>query len=282
METSVFAGFEYRGLSNLGDNIQSIATERLLPDITQRFDRDTLAMANPSVPMYIVMNGWFSHQPQTCLPQFKNLQPIFWGFHITDWNDSWNYFSRREVADYLKRYEPIGCRDPYTAERLSKLGIKTFVSYCLTLTFPKRKQIPEDGKVFVVDFPQNSLPEALKRNFVYCSHYTPFKDREDVKRFYAEQLLQIYQNKARLIVTTRLHCLLPCVAMGIPVVFFNNPDDYRISWVKDLGIKINTLKKIDETDWSPHLIDMEGLKSELVKRFLNKVSMQIDNHSSYR
>lgn len=58
-----FAGFEYRGLNNLGDYIQSVAVERLLPTIEQRFDRDALAYANPLVPMSIVMNGWFSHHP---------------------------------------------------------------------------------------------------------------------------------------------------------------------------------------------------------------------------
>ena len=36
-----FVGFEYRGLNNLGDYIQSVALERLLPTIEQRFDRDT-------------------------------------------------------------------------------------------------------------------------------------------------------------------------------------------------------------------------------------------------
>ena len=37
-----FAGFEYRGLNNLGDYIQSVAVERLLPVIEQRFDRVSL------------------------------------------------------------------------------------------------------------------------------------------------------------------------------------------------------------------------------------------------
>ena len=36
-----FAGFKYRGLNNLGDNIQSVAVEQLLPTLEQRFDRDT-------------------------------------------------------------------------------------------------------------------------------------------------------------------------------------------------------------------------------------------------
>ena len=63
MKRDRFAGFEYHRLNNLGDNIQSIATERLLPEkVVRRFDRDTLSYAYPSEPMKIVMNGWFSYR----------------------------------------------------------------------------------------------------------------------------------------------------------------------------------------------------------------------------
>lgn len=273
MGTVQFAGLAYRGLNNLGDHIQSIATERLLPGITQRFNRDTLAYANPTVPLSIVMNGWFSHHPETCLPRSVNLHPIFWGFHITDTNDSWDYFSQKEVLRYLRQYEPIGCRDPYTAERLSALGVETFVSYCLTLTLPRREKEPENGKVFVVDAFQVPLPEELKKESIYYTHISFFKYRDALKRLHAKQLLQLYRSEARLVVTTRLHCLLPCIAMGIPVVFFNNPSDYRVSWVKEIGVKIYTLQEIEEVDWSPTLIDYEVQKKILQRNFSCLVSL---------
>ena len=52
-----FAGFKYRGLNNLGDIIQSVAVEQLLPTLEQRFDRDTLTYANSVVLMLIMTNG---------------------------------------------------------------------------------------------------------------------------------------------------------------------------------------------------------------------------------
>ena len=267
MKTQNFAGFEYRGSTNLGDDIQSIAVERLLPNVVRRFDRDTLAYAHSIVPLSIVMNGWFSHHPETCLPHSTNLYPIFWGFHITDWNSSWEYFSRREVVDYLKRYEPIGCRDPYTADRLSRLGIKTFVSYCLTLTLPRREKEPENGKIFVVDAYQIPLPKELEVKATYYTHTSRFKYRGALKRWHARHLLHIYYSDASLVVTSRLHCLLPCIAMGIPVIFFNNPNDYRVSWVKELGVKIYTLKELEEMDWNPKPIDFEKEKKKLIDTF---------------
>ena len=262
-----FAGFEYRGLNNLGDYIQSVAVERLLPAIEQRFDRDTLAYANPVVPMSIVMNGWFSHHPQTCLPLSDKLTPLFWGFHITDCNDSWSYFSRKEIVNYLKRYEPIGCRDPYTADRLSQLGVETFVSYCLTLTLPKRECQENCDKVIVVDGEGIPLPAELKEQAVYYTHIIPGKNREAIKRVYARLMLKMYRTEARLVVTTRLHCLLPCVAMGIPVIFFNNPDNYRTSWVRDIGVEIHTLQDIGRVDWNPTPIDIEKWNKDLIRGF---------------
>ena len=267
MGTVQFAGLAYRGLNNLGDHIQSIATERLLPSIVQRFNRDTLAYANPTVPLSIVMNGWFSHHPETCLPRSVNLHPVFWGFHITDTNDSWDYFSQKEVLRYLRQYEPIGCRDPYTAERLSALGVETFVSYCLTLTLPRREKKPENGKVFVVDAFQVPLPEELKKEAIYYTHISFFKYRDALKRLHARRLLHVYRSEARLVITSRLHCLLPCMAMGIPVVFFNNPNDYRVSWVKELGVKIYTLQDWKQIDCSLSPIDYEKQKAIWIRNF---------------
>lgn len=38
-----FGGFRYNRLNNLGDQIQSIATENFLPELNRRFTRDTLS-----------------------------------------------------------------------------------------------------------------------------------------------------------------------------------------------------------------------------------------------
>ncbi|WP_279136535.1 hypothetical protein [Parabacteroides johnsonii] len=78
----------------------------------------------------------------------------------------------------------------------------------------------------------------------------------------------MYKTEARLVVTTRLHCLLPCVAMGIPIIFFNNPDNYRTSWVRDIGVEIYELQDIGRVDWNPTLIDIEKRKKDLIKDFL--------------
>ena len=101
MKTYPFTSFEYYESTNLSDNIQSLVTERLFPNIVKRFDRDTLAYAPPMAPSTIVMNEWFSYHPETCLPCFSHLCPIFE-----------SYFPRKDVINYLvccvvKRYWEI-------------------------------------------------------------------------------------------------------------------------------------------------------------------------------
>ena len=148
------------------------------------------------------------------------------------------------------------------------MGIKTHVTYCLTLTFPKREQQPLNGKIIVVDLPHNLLPQYIHKQAAYYSHSLPGNGyRESLKRILARELLNIYHKQARLVITSRLHCLLPCIAMEIPVIFFGNPDDYRISWVTELGVNIFTKNDLDKIDWNPVPISFEKRKMDMINQF---------------
>jgi hypothetical protein len=123
---------------------------------------------------------------------------------------------------------------------LSKKGIKTYYSKCLTLTFPKRELEPQNGKVFLVDINEDTpIPKSLESEAIRITHVIPHVYSEELKFEMAKQLLDMYKKEARLVITKRLHCALPCIAFGIPVVFLtDNPNDYRISLLNDLNIKI--------------------------------------------
>ena len=154
-----YAGFDYLGLNNLGlnnlgDQIQSIAAERFLPEINLRVNRDTLASTHCNSKHLLIMNGWFTHQPEHCLPISSSILPVFWGFHVSDWNHSWKHFLSEDILAFFKKHEPIGYRDSFTAEKLKAAGIEAFYSRCLTLTLPERKKKPEDGAIMIVDDPR--------------------------------------------------------------------------------------------------------------------------------
>lgn len=124
---------------------------------------------------------------------------------------------------------------------LAANGIKCFYSKCLTLTFPKRESEPKEKKVFLVDVYRIPIPESLRKQAIIVTHATSDIYSSKIKSQMAKRLLSVYRNEASLVITTKLHCALPCIAMGVPVVFFGNPNDSRLSILHDLKVKINKL-----------------------------------------
>jgi polysaccharide pyruvyl transferase len=263
---------------NIGDDIQSIAAARSLPRIDTCIDRERLDALEGSDPVCTIMNAWFmetDHWPPCAL-----LRPIFVGFHV-------HPKKRALIAEhgsYLKRFEPIGSRDRDTAEFLNSLGVKAEVTYCLSLTFPFRTKPPVNGKVIIVDAEKIYIPRGLRRNAVRITHTVNIMS-DATKISYAKDLIEFYRNSASLIITTRLHCALPCMAMGIPIVFFGDPTDSRTAIVSDVGGRIynsvqfkknlvgrTMVKVLDRVDWSPEPIDISCAK----QRLLNAVSTRMD------
>ncbi len=238
-----YATFRYDYSGNLGDEIQSLAASQYLPRIDKKFDRDSLASITEEEEYLVIMNGWFSHFPDRCFPPSDSIVPVFIGLHITNWNDTAEHFLSSECIEYFKRHEPIGCRDKETMQLLASNGIEAFCSKCLTTTFPKREIEPKDGKVFLVDLAGIPLPEFLHEQAIRVSHDAADRDGDKLNTLRAEQLLARYRDEARLVLTTRLHCALPCIAMGVPVVYFGNPSDHRVSVLDDLGIPIHQMPR---------------------------------------
>jgi hypothetical protein len=255
---------------NIGDDIQSIAAADKLPRVDLCLDRERLNAVDEAEPICIVMNAWFMHG--NAWPPSDAVHPIFIGFHV----DSKSRPTVAKHAQYLKRHEPIGTRDQGTADFLSALGIRTEVTYCMSLTFPGREKEPANGRVILVDANGIEVPDALRRGSVRVSH-TVAGMKVATKLKYAQELIEFYRGNARLVVTTRLHCALPCIAMGIPVVFFGDPADFRTRIVSDIGGIIYSKRlhqrgvvgtfgaMLDRIDWSPRPIDASAVRQRLIE-----------------
>jgi asparagine synthase (glutamine-hydrolysing) len=138
----------------------------------------------------------------------------------------------------MKRFgKPVGCRDRQTETFLASQGIFSYFSGCLTLTLPKREKEPGNGKVFIVDIHPsllNKIPESIRQEAEFVTHMVPFSKVPIPEIEYwefendARKMLHRYKTEARLIITSRIHCAMPCAAMGIPVIFLTKiPDDCR-------------------------------------------------------
>jgi hypothetical protein len=105
--------------------------------------------------------------------------------------------------------------------------VDAFLSNCRSLIFDRRPAFPDPAReVFVVSRDRQIL-DYLPASLGACrfvSHYSDITDFATNKARAAD-LLRIYRDRAKLIVTTLLHCALPAIAMRIPVVVFWPPGD---------------------------------------------------------
>lgn len=196
----------------------------------ERLDRDFMSASHNAGKTWLVVYGWYMH------PQFEhvfdfpfpsNLRPVFLSFHI----------NRPEILtppaiDYLKAHGPIGCRDWSTVYLLRDHQVDAFFSGCMTMTLNKiyqnRPRIqPTTPAVALVDVPSKqaaqipkdgSATETITQELDAVRH-TGFEEN----LHQAKNLLNRYRNEFSAVHTSRLHCYLPCRAMGVPVKFVTKP-----------------------------------------------------------
>mgnify|MGYP002781041882 CR=1 FL=1 len=177
-------------------------------------------------------------------PPSADIEPLLISMHCT--KAFQEAMSPASIA-YFKKHQPVGCRDLLTQDFFEKNGVEAYFSGCLTLTLKKenfaapRFSPNEKPRIYLVDIPGcetkedtlfKSLPACIREYAEFLTHatkLTDLKQRHDAAR----QLLARYTD-ADLVITSRLHCALPCVAFGTPVLFFHgNLADSRFAGLLD-------------------------------------------------
>ena len=183
-------------------------------------DRDC---ARPTGDIWLPFFGWFGKLPNDIpmtFPLPKNVRPIFFSFHLNSIE-----MLTPDLCDYLKQYEPIGCRDKNTRDWLASAGVKAFFSGCVTTTLdlpdgsphwklPRDSTYPRSEYYRVDDTTVKSSGATALTHFIGTIHERSFTDfmKQSV------DILLAYR-QARGVSTTRLQCYLPCRALGTPVTF---------------------------------------------------------------
>lgn len=277
---------------NLGDNIQSIAASRLLPSFDGYVSRESLNRINE--PCIVSLNGYF--MASNNWPPSDNVIPIPFAFHISPSYEK--VICSKEGINFLKEHQPIGCRDKGTAEVLKKYGVEAYYSKCVTLTLDSREAVPKNGKVYVVGINKNLqkiIPKSTLKDSIYVEQskieLPNVPDHKKVEL--AEHLLEEFKNNASLVITNRIHCAMPCIAMGIPVIFLFNrrkKTDYRVHIIEDLvGINYinesllfsNAIAKYysNKINWSPTAIDIQAEKKAIKSAYLEALSRAKDRYN---
>ena len=198
-------------VANLGDEIQGLPGMQFLPFIDQFLERDKLSKLSTKEPVTIFFNAWWGDVAMNWPPP-SNVHPIMTSVHIEGTiQGKWG-----NKIDYLNANAPIGCRDFGTLDFLRKKNVDSYFSGCLTLMLKNPIVAKErTNKIYLVDVKKEInelLPAEIQKNGIPVKHYVHTKD--SLQRFTDSfKLIESYAS-AKLVVTQRIHCALPCVAMG--------------------------------------------------------------------
>ncbi|NLE25010.1 MAG: polysaccharide pyruvyl transferase family protein [Clostridiaceae bacterium] len=285
---------------NIGDYIQSLASEQFFSKIDVWVEREELKAFQSEKPCKVIMNAWFMKNP-SMWPPSSDIIPLLISMHISPKVAS--QMLTKESIDYLQKNSPIGCRDLNTQCILKEKGISCYFSGCLTLCLGEKycssdktneiifvdpyyevgirckkdlfslkglkkvakdfyrlirfhKQINELMPKFSYEFSSNfykKISPVLDRrmqvgsfiatytkafdlklllNSIFLSHKIKQEDYPSTKKMMdlARDLVFRYA-KAKMVITSRLHCALPCLGVETPVLFissdnlesYNNP-----------------------------------------------------------
>ncbi len=264
-----------KGRCTVGDDIQLLAIENLYKNMgidynevvripfseLSTYDGDYVVLPI-SFPLY----GYSHEDFVTCFSE--KIIPVFLGFATMKQD------YRLEDIEYLKRYQPIGCRDQYTMEGLRKNCVDAYLNGCITLTLPKvRNGYDDKKKIYCIDLtddliekiPKELLDDCVFKNHVYMSDECENGTEEKAKEVYGE-----YISDAKMIVTTRMHAALPCLAFGIPVILAKKRLSIRFPMIENL-IPVYTQQEYDNINWNPILPDIEDLKKQVMNASIKQI-----------
>lgn len=210
--------------------------------------------------------------------------PVFCSMTIESHTYKDDYLNEYNIH-FLKKYEPIGCRDYKTYTALRKVGIEAYLNGCLTSIFPQRSVGRKPDKILLVDaplelypyIPQDLIKEAisLTQQYYYKDDVSNETIMKNVKRQY-----QFYGEEAKLVITSRLHVASPCMAMGIPVIFVKNSIDARFSWI-DTYLKLYGRNEFESIEWNPKTIEFGENKNIILELVCKRIRGELIKKDEY-
>lgn len=230
-----YALYKY-STENVGDEIQSIAARRFLPRVDYYIDRDRIGEwknENQDEIVKLITNGWYMRDPFKWPPTDETLDPLLISMYVEPKKVSGGgipqeVFQSKESKEYLNKFGPVGARDKSTLEYFKKNGVEAYFSSCITLTLQRDPNIKKADYILAVDISDKLykyLSQRTGRKIIRMSPYGDFYLPEQSRFVIAEYFLYLYQS-AHAVVTTRLHSVLPSMALETPVILIKDDKNY--------------------------------------------------------
>ncbi|MBQ1528484.1 polysaccharide pyruvyl transferase family protein, partial [Candidatus Saccharibacteria bacterium] len=226
---------------NIGDEVQSLAAKRFLPQVDYYFDRDDIDATGikKGEKVKLIMNGWFTHKPENWPPKNSAIEPLLVAMHVEqsalEGRVADAFISERS-KEFLKKFGPVGARNYPTLDLFKKNNIDAYFSGCVTLTLNPDKAIKRGDFVLAVDVSDavyHAMQKRTKRRIIRLDTYRSPDMTYEEKFTLAKFWLFLYQS-AYSVVTPRLHTMLPCLAFKTPVFAITGRDPQRYAGLVDL------------------------------------------------
>jgi hypothetical protein len=189
------------------------------------------------------MNCWFGHQPENWPPS-SGIVPLLISMHISAEPGRGStkiagsqFLLHEELVSYLRGWGHVGARDLYTLKLLEENGVPSYFSGCVTLTLQRSAEIKRQELVIINDLPDSVVAYVRRHSrspILLTSHADSCTSDSEARFTKAQALLNHYQSAA-CVITSRLHCALPCLAFGTPVFVVDTlKDQTRYSGLNSL------------------------------------------------
>lgn len=267
---------------NIGDEIQSVAAMRFMPHVDEYPKRENLKKFVPKSGKRtkLIMNAWWMWHIDLFPPNDKYIDPLLIAMYFRP--RIRDAFKKGEKREYLIKHGPVGCRDMGTYNWLKGIGIPAYFSGCLTITLQRNYEIPRQDYILCVDVQEDIVEEIKKltNRPVYSISRRILSSCSDLKRMELAKLVLRAYHDAHLVVSPRLHVIMPSLAMETPVLrlLSNNKnvvaDKSRYAGYEDFFNSINIdnenyieeLKKFDFDNPPQNPKNHLTMRNDLIKR----------------
>ena len=260
----------YKDTDNIGDDIQAYAASRFLPSIDYMIDREHLNEFVPNKKEYVktIMNAWYVHD------KFNfDISPYIYPLFISMFFKNFPYESGITVGvDYindnviklLNEYGPVGTRDNHTLNIMKKLKVDSYFSGCMTLTLERFSDVEKKDYIVAVGLKKEEIEYIRSKTnrevieFVQDVPRGSFSHESwDIRKKRVEDVLRLYQG-AHMVITNKLHCSLPCLALETPVLLLF--DDSFNENIDRIGTYLSYLNNIKRSELFSIDIDFDNPK----------------------
>lgn len=272
--------FNSKSINNIGDNMQLIAIDHIYNQmgIEQNdliyIDKDDLSSYYGEYVVLPVSMPLTDHTTNGIAGRFsKYIIPVFLGLTLAK-----NTLEKIEVEYYLQ-HQPIGCRDQKTLDVLRSYNIQAYLHGCITATLPLREPSVSPKSVFIVDPAPELLPfipeHILASSFRLTHSHLDIADPKALMHDYYSR----YKTSASLVITSLLHCAVPCMAAGIPTILARNSISYRFGWLDKL-LPLYDSSDFPFINWSPAPVSYEPHKQRLLDLSIKRIQDTFHKYSS--